>query len=217
MKSARLGKRKNRLSRNANRAALSAAARPAVEGLEARRLLTAWSPQDLAIGLDKATANFPGINGSGESVVIIDGGGIDYNHYALGSGTGSKIVYTFNYDTGSTDVFPYDNVAHPTGVAGQLAGDPHYIDGQLYQGVAPSLKIIDLKANPPVVIGTVETGRGPAGVAIGPKGNIALVANREEGTVSVYAIDGKNLTALGKVDFGNPKAGPSGVSIRTRS
>ena len=75
------------------------------------------------------------------------------------------------------------------------------------------MSIIDLKASPPAVIGTVETGRGPAGVAIGPKGNIALVANREEGTVSVFAIDGKTLTALGKVDFGNPKSGPSGISI----
>jgi DNA-binding beta-propeller fold protein YncE len=75
------------------------------------------------------------------------------------------------------------------------------------------MSIIDLKANPPAVIGTVETGKGPAGVAIGPKGNIALVANREEGTVSVFAIDGKVLTALGKVDFGNPKSGPSGISI----
>ncbi len=75
------------------------------------------------------------------------------------------------------------------------------------------MSIIDLKASPPTVIGTVETGRGPAGVAIGPRGNIALVANREEGTVSVFAIDGKTLTALGKVDFGNPKSGPSGISI----
>jgi DNA-binding beta-propeller fold protein YncE len=75
------------------------------------------------------------------------------------------------------------------------------------------MSIIVLKANPPAVIGTVETGKGPAGVAIGPKGNIALVANREEGTVSVFAIDGKVLTALGKVDFGNPKSGPSGISI----
>lgn len=75
------------------------------------------------------------------------------------------------------------------------------------------MSIIDLKANPPVVVGTIETGKGPAGVAIGPKGNIALVANREEGTVSVFAIDGKTLTALGKVDFGNPKSGPSGVTI----
>ena len=75
------------------------------------------------------------------------------------------------------------------------------------------MSVVDLKSNPPAVIATVETGLGPAGVAIGPKGNIALVANREEGTVSVFAIDGKTLTSVGKVDFGNPKSGPSGISI----
>ena len=75
------------------------------------------------------------------------------------------------------------------------------------------MSVIDLKASPPMVIATVETGKGPAGVAIGPKANIALVANREEGTVSVFAIDGKTLTSLGKVDFGNAKSGPSGIVI----
>ena len=75
------------------------------------------------------------------------------------------------------------------------------------------MSVIDLTVNPPAVIATVETGKGPAGVAISPKGNLALVANREEGTVSVFAIDGKTLTSLGKIDFGNEKSGPSGVSI----
>ncbi|MDB5803034.1 MAG: lactonase, 7-bladed beta-propeller [Betaproteobacteria bacterium] len=75
------------------------------------------------------------------------------------------------------------------------------------------MSVIDLKANPPAVIATVETGLGPAGVSIGPKGNIALVANREEGTVSVYAIENKALIALGKIELGNPKSGPSGIAI----
>ena len=75
------------------------------------------------------------------------------------------------------------------------------------------MSVIDLTLNPPAVIATVETGKGPAGVAISPKGNLALVANREEGTVSVFAIDGKSVTLVGKIDFGNEKSGPSGVSI----
>ena len=75
------------------------------------------------------------------------------------------------------------------------------------------MSVIDLTLNPPAVIATVETGKGPAGVAISPKGNLALVANREEGTVSVFAIDGKSLTLVGKIDFGNEKSGPSGISI----
>ncbi len=75
------------------------------------------------------------------------------------------------------------------------------------------MSVIDLKATPPAVIATVETGLGPAGVSISAKGNLALVANREEGTVSVFAISGKTLTSLGKIDLGNPKSGPSGVAI----
>ena len=75
------------------------------------------------------------------------------------------------------------------------------------------MSVVDLKANPPAVIATVETGLGPAGVSISAKGNLALVANREEGTVSVFAIEGKTLTSLGKIELGNPKSGPSGVVI----
>ena len=45
--------------------------------------------------------------------------------------------------------------------------------------------VIDLKANPPKQIGTVAVGKKPSGLAIGPKGDIALVANRDEGTISV--------------------------------
>jgi DNA-binding beta-propeller fold protein YncE len=75
------------------------------------------------------------------------------------------------------------------------------------------MSVIDLKASPPAVIATVETGLGPAGVSISAKGNMALVANREEGTVSVFAIEGKALTLLGKIDLGNPKSGPSGIAI----
>jgi DNA-binding beta-propeller fold protein YncE len=75
------------------------------------------------------------------------------------------------------------------------------------------MSVIDLKSSPPAVIATVETGLGPAGVTISRRGNLALVANREEGTVSVYAISGKALTNLGKIDLGNPKSGPSGVVI----
>jgi DNA-binding beta-propeller fold protein YncE len=73
------------------------------------------------------------------------------------------------------------------------------------------LSVIDLKANPPAVIATVEAGLGPAGTAINRAGTLALVANRNEGTVSIFTISGNKLTAAGKVDFGDPKSGPSSV------
>lgn len=73
------------------------------------------------------------------------------------------------------------------------------------------LSVIDLRARPPAVIATLEAGLGPTGIAISPAGTLALVANRNEGTISIFTITGNNLTAAGKVDFGNPKAGPSAV------
>ena len=68
------------------------------------------------------------------------------------------------------------------------------------------LSVIDLKATPPAVIATLQTGLGPAGISINRAGTLALVANRNDGTVSIFTISGKTLTAAGKIDFGNPKA-----------
>src|SRR6185436_20988806 len=61
---------------------------------------------------------------------------------------------------------------------------------------------------PPAVIATLEAGTSPAGISINRAGNLALIANRGDGTVSVFTIAGKTVTAAGKVDFGNPKSQP---------
>src|SRR5262245_20548980 len=71
-----------------------------------------------------------------------------------------------------------------------------------------ALSVIDLKANPPAVLATLQAGKGAAGVSINPAGTLALVANRNEGTVSVFTISGNKLTPAGKIDFGNPDSGP---------
>jgi len=75
------------------------------------------------------------------------------------------------------------------------------------------VSVIDLKAKPPAVIATVEAGAAPSGLSINPAGTLALVANRNDGTVSIFTIANKTLTAAGKVDFGNPKSGPSHVAF----
>lgn len=75
------------------------------------------------------------------------------------------------------------------------------------------VSVIDLKAKPPAVIATVEAGAAPSGLSINPAGTLALVANRNDGTVSIFTIANKALTAAGKVDFGNPKSGPSHVAF----
>jgi len=66
---------------------------------------------------------------------------------------------------------------------------------------------------PPVIVGTVTVGKGAAGVSVNKDGTLALVANRAEGTVSVLTIKDKTVAAVGKVDLGNDKSGPSAVSF----
>ena len=75
------------------------------------------------------------------------------------------------------------------------------------------VSVIDLKANPPAVIATLEAGASAAGVSINRQGTLALVANRSEGTVSVFTIQGKTVAPVGKVTVGDAKSGVSHVTI----
>jgi hypothetical protein len=82
-------------------------------------------------------------------------------------------------------------------------------------GTAPDdlVTVIDLKASPPAVLATVHAGRGASGVSFNPAGTMALVANRIEGTISILTVNGKTVTAAGKVDLGAPDSGPSHVAF----
>ena len=75
------------------------------------------------------------------------------------------------------------------------------------------VSVIDLQSSPPRVIATLEAGAGVAGISINRQGSLALAANRSEGTVSVFTIHGKNVTAAGKVRLGDEKSGPSHVAL----
>ena len=75
------------------------------------------------------------------------------------------------------------------------------------------LTVVDLKANPPAVIATLEAGAGASGISINKQGTLALVANRNDGTVSIFTISGKTVTPAGKVDTGNPKSVPNHPAI----
>jgi len=76
-----------------------------------------------------------------------------------------------------------------------------------------TMSVVDLKAAPPKIIATLETGKAPAGVSITRQGTLALVANRAEGTVSVYTIHGKTVTPAGKVTVADDKSGTSHATI----
>jgi DNA-binding beta-propeller fold protein YncE len=75
------------------------------------------------------------------------------------------------------------------------------------------VSVIDLKAQPPKVLATLEAGRGAAGISINRQGTLALVANLGDGTVSVFAIQGRQVTPVGTVDVGGEKAGAGMVAI----
>ena len=71
--------------------------------------------------------------------------------------------------------------------------------------------VIDLKASPPAVLTTLHAGKGASGVSFNRAGTLALVANRNEGTVSVFTVSGTKVTAAGTVDVGTPESLLSGV------
>jgi len=91
-----------------------------------------------------------------------------------------------------------------------LARDGGSIVGKI--GAATGLT----KATPgkqPSVLATLQAGKGAAGVSINKAGTLALVANRSEGTISIFTIEGKTVKAAGKVDLGAPVSGPSHVAF----
>jgi DNA-binding beta-propeller fold protein YncE len=100
---------------------------------------------------------------------------------------------------------PPTNLAiHPSGeialVANSLNPEP---DGAGWKNVPDDkVFVIDLKANPPKVIATVNAGKQASGMAIAPKGDLALVANRAGGSVTVLSIKGKEVKALDTIEIG---------------
>jgi DNA-binding beta-propeller fold protein YncE len=73
--------------------------------------------------------------------------------------------------------------------------------------------VIDLRAAPPRIAGAVHAGRGASGLSFSPAGTLALVANRIDGTVSVFTVSGTTLTRTATVDLGAPDSGPSHVAF----
>src|SRR5690348_16129058 len=76
-----------------------------------------------------------------------------------------------------------------------------------------AVTVIDLKANPPKVLASLKAGKGASGISINRAGTLALVANLNDGTVSVLTISGKTVTPAGTVEVGGEKAGAAMVAI----
>jgi DNA-binding beta-propeller fold protein YncE len=101
----------------------------------------------------------------------------------------------------SVAVAPDESIALVTSARKLSVTDP--------SGIEPDdrLSVIDLKARRVIV--TLQAGKGASGVSISPDGRRALVANRAEGTVSIFKIDGLTVTPAGTVRIGDDKSAPA--------
>lgn len=90
-------------------------------------------------------------------------------------------------------------------------------DGTSWKSVPDDkLHVIDLTLSPPKAITALTVGKQPSGMAINHAGNLALVANRADNSVSVLGINGKEVKLIGTVGLAeqaNPKLDASAVAI----
>jgi DNA-binding beta-propeller fold protein YncE len=113
-------------------------------------------------------------------------------------------------------VGPPTNLAiHPSGEIALVANSLEPVIQGWGHRLEPDNKVflIDLKAAPPKVIGTITVGKQPSGMAISPKGDLALVANRADGTISVLSIRGKDILVVDTVAVGTATDSVSAVAI----
>lgn len=68
------------------------------------------------------------------------------------------------------------------------------------------LFVVDLEIDPPALIATLNIGRQPSGMAIRAQGDLALVANRADNSISVLAINGKRVQLIDTVPVGDQVA-----------
>jgi DNA-binding beta-propeller fold protein YncE len=122
---------------------------------------------------------------------------------------GAKVTYTKTDIT--VGLWPYNIVVSPDGKIALTAdnGGAGSSDGNV-----DTVSIIDLELKPPRVIDKVVVGDGPEGLAMSPKGDVAVAAilagsnnkaaffYRPKGYVSVLRLDGKKVTKVKEIDVG---------------
>jgi DNA-binding beta-propeller fold protein YncE len=122
---------------------------------------------------------------------------------------GDKVTY--NKVDLPTGQWPYNVVVTPNG---KLALTSDNGGAGSSDGSVDTTSVIDLEANPPRIIDRVVIGDGPEGLAMSPKGDLAVAAilrgsnmkqaffyNRN-GSLSVLKIDGKKVTMTQDIEVG---------------
>lgn len=107
--------------------------------------------------------------------------------------------------------WPYNVAAAP---GGKIALTSDNGNAGASDGSVDTTSVIDLEANPPRIIDRVVVGDGPEGLAISPKGDVAVAVilrgsnmknayfYEKNGSISVLKIDGKNVSKTGDIEVG---------------
>src|SRR5579871_6707666 len=135
----------------------------------------------------------PVVNPTGNDTVLI----VD-----LAKPEAPNIVATLKLE--NSIVGPPTNLAiSPNGSIALVADSMTVADDNGTRKMVPTDKlfVIDMKASPPTLANTVTLGKQPSGLSFSPKGDMALVCNRADGTISVLKIDGTNVTQTGTVQI----------------
>ncbi|MGH7117323.1 MAG: YncE family protein [Stellaceae bacterium] len=123
---------------------------------------------------------------------------------------GGKLTYT-KRDL-PTGIFPYNVAVTPDG---KLALTADNGGGGSSDGNIDTVGVIDLAANPPRVIDHVVVGDSPEGLAISPKGDLAVSVQAEgsnrppgvfyrhaDGDIAILKIDGDKVTKIASITVG---------------
>ena len=122
---------------------------------------------------------------------------------------GDKVTY--NKLDLPTGLWPYNVVVTPNG---KLALSNDNGGAGSSDGSVDTVSVIDFEANPPRVIDKVVVGDGPEGMAMSPKGDLAVSAilrgsnnkkaffYQKNGSLSVLKIDGKKVTKTQDIELG---------------
>jgi DNA-binding beta-propeller fold protein YncE len=80
-------------------------------------------------------------------------------------------------------------------------------DGEKWKPVPDNkVYLFDLKANPPKHISTIVAGRQPSGLAISRTGDLALITNRADNSISVLTIAGADVKVTDTIAMGDSVA-----------
>jgi DNA-binding beta-propeller fold protein YncE len=123
---------------------------------------------------------------------------------------GNKVTY--NKTDLPAGLWPYNVAVAPNGSIALTADNGN---SGASDGSADTVSVADLEANPPRIIDRVVVGDGPEGLAISPKGDVAVAVilrgsnsskkaffYNKNGSVSVLRIDGKKVTKTQDIEVG---------------